>query len=270
MTNDLQELLKHYGLLTVTLKELVRERPGTRHESLDKYYEELGAPLPDEPILVVRISKDGELHFLREGEHNVCLSQEEGGKSGAVTVWELPEDEYWFFQAFRPGLFDLDGDLPRFVYEMAIIHAYAMFEAYLSSLLRMRLCRHPQLMGGQRQIKYDQVFEAATKADLIESMIERDVRDLMYLPLVGLIETMREKLGFRALTNKHDDSANQLALVRNCLVHNGRRVDAKLAKANPILVENEELSLSMSDVDDAVTTLRKFAYEIDKSFEDLS
>lgn len=93
MTEGLKELLKQYGVLTVTLNQLLRERPGTKHVSLDEYYKELGVPLPDEPVLAVRISKDGEVRFLQEGEHDVQFTNGEGSKTAMVTVWELPEDE---------------------------------------------------------------------------------------------------------------------------------------------------------------------------------
>jgi hypothetical protein len=141
MTEELKELLQQYGVLAVSLSQLSSERPGSQYESLDEYYKSLGGPLPDEPTLVVRISKDREIRFLKEGEHDVAFEDEEGNKPGIVTVWELPEDEFWFFRAFRPALFGLEKTLPGFVFEMGVTHAYAMFEGYLSDILRSRL-RH--------------------------------------------------------------------------------------------------------------------------------
>lgn len=138
-----------------------------------------------------------------------------------VTVWEVPEDEYWFLEAFRPGL-------------------------------------------------YEEIFEASSKTDLIDAMIEREVREMMYLPFLGIIQRMRERLGFRALADAYDDVVNYLALVRNCLMHNGGRVDAKLAYIRQDLHENEKISLALADVNSAVNVLRKFAYEIDKSFENIT
>jgi hypothetical protein len=270
MTNNLKELLKYYGTLTMTLDQLLRERPGTQFGSLEEYYKELGVPRPDEPVLVVRISKNGEARFLKEGEHCLQLKNENGGKVGVITVCEMPEDEYWFFQAFRQSLFDLQRNLPSFIYEMAIVHSYAMFEAYLSDLLRARFQIQPLLMGGQRQVKYEQIFEAISKADLINAMIEREVRELMYLPFNSLVQKMRDKLGFTTLSDKYTDSVNCLALVRNCLMHNSGRVDAKLASAKPNLHENAKLSITMVDVSNAVNVLRKFAYEVDKSFEKIT
>lgn len=267
MTEGLKELLQHYGALSVTLSHLLSERPGTKYKNLDEYYKALGGILPNEPVLVVKISKDGETRFLEDGEHDVAFEDETGSKAGIVTVWELPEDEFWFFRAFRPGLFDLDKDLPPFVYEMGVVHAYAMFEGYLSDLLRARLRKHPQLLGSHREIKYEQVFAAAHKDELINTMVEREIRDLMYLPFFGLIKKMRDQLGFRFLTDKYDDRVNCLSLLRNCLLHNHSKVDSKLATARPSLYEGDKLQLAMEDVSETVNVLRKFAYEIDKAFE---
>jgi len=84
----------------VSLNQLKGERPGSGHESLEAYYRSLGGPLPDEPCLVVRISKDGDTHFLKEHGHDVKSHDERGEKVGEVTVSELPEDQFWFFRVF--------------------------------------------------------------------------------------------------------------------------------------------------------------------------
>src|SRR5512143_1274909 len=120
MTDELRALLQQYGILTVTMHQLMRERPGASHENLEDYYRSLGNPLPDEPVLVVRISKDGETRFLSENKHDVRFEDDAGQETGKVTVWELPEDEFWFFRAFRPGFFDLEKELPPFTYSMAV------------------------------------------------------------------------------------------------------------------------------------------------------
>lgn len=104
MTEELIELLQQYGMLSVSLSHLASERPRNKFASLDEYYQSFGGLLPDEPAVVVRISKDGELRFLHEGEHDVSFQDKEGKKVGVVTVWEMPENEFWFFKAFRPGL----------------------------------------------------------------------------------------------------------------------------------------------------------------------
>ena len=267
MTEGLKALLQHYGALTVTLSHLLRQRPGTEHGILDEYYKALGNPLPDEPVLVVRISKDGDIRFLKEGEHDVTFENESREKTGIVTVWELPEDEFWFFRAFRPGLFDLDKDLPPFLYEMGVVNAYTMFEEYLSDLLRARLRQHPRLMGNQRKLDYEEVFDASSKDDLISMMITREVREFMYLPLIGLLQKMRERLGFRALVEQYDQDAHSISLIRNCLLHNKGKADQKLAAVTDKYRIGVSIVLTMDDVNDVVHILRKFAYAIDRLYE---
>lgn len=264
MTEGLKALLEHFGTLSVTLMHLLSERPGTAYNSLDEYYKTLGAPSPDEPVVVVRISKDGGSRILKEGQHCIEIRDDAGTKTGIVNIMELPEDEFWYFRAFRPALFDLDNDIPRFVYEMAIVDLYAVFEGYLSSLIRARLRKHPQLMGSQRQLRYDQIFTAASKDALIDIMIDREIRDIMYLPFLGVMQKMREQLGFGRLTDIYDERANYVSLLRNCLLHNSGYADSKIAMIKSDLRETDKLSITMMDVDETVYVLRKLAYEIDK------
>ena len=66
MTSLLKNLLHSYGLLYVTVTTLQKERPGNSHASLHDYYSSLGNAEPGEPVLVVRISDDGETRFLRQ------------------------------------------------------------------------------------------------------------------------------------------------------------------------------------------------------------
>ena len=170
MTEELKELLQQYGMVSVSLSHLASERPGNKFASLEEYYQSFGGLLPDEPAIVVRISKDGELRFLHEGEHDVSFQDKEGKKVGVVTVWEMPEDEFWFFKAFRPGLFDLDKDLPRFLYEMGVTYCYALFESYLSEILRYRFRAHPLMLGSQREMKYGDILEAKSKENLVDQI----------------------------------------------------------------------------------------------------
>lgn len=55
-----------------------------------------------------------------------------------VTILELPEDEFYFFQAFRPRIFDLDKQLPSFFLQMALVYGYTLFENYLADVIRIR------------------------------------------------------------------------------------------------------------------------------------
>lgn len=112
------------------LSKLEWERPDNPHESLNAYYETMGTPYegpanvmreklaaldPGEPKLVVGISSDGSIK-MRSFEENG--SDAEGNQSG-VRFLELPEDEFYFFKAFRHGLFEWEKQVPAFLLQMA-------------------------------------------------------------------------------------------------------------------------------------------------------
>src|ERR1017187_8149259 len=141
MTDLLKTLLHHYGLLYVTVCQLERERPGNPSESLNAYYETLGPLTPDEPALVVRISPDGESRFLPDDGDEKRVGEESA--STRVKVLELPEAEFYFFKAFRPGLFDLEKGLPAFLLQMALVYSYTLLENYVMEIVRLRLRAYP-------------------------------------------------------------------------------------------------------------------------------
>jgi len=143
---------------------------------------------------------------------------------------------------------------------------YAMFEGYLSAIIRARLRQHPRLMSGQRELKYEQVFLTESKETLIESMIEREMRELMYLSLPDLCESCEIKWD-SSLSPTNRMNSELLVAIKNCLLHNRAIVDVKLAGCRPTLLKGERLSVSEEDVTSAVNVLRKFAYQIDQVFE---
>jgi hypothetical protein len=134
VTDALKVLLQQYGILSITLNELSK-RPGSPFDALEDYLSSLGPISHDEPVLIVTPSKDGSTHFI-DLDPNHEISEALGKSLKAVTKWELPEDEFWFLKAFRPGLFDLEKRLPIFIYEISLVYAYDLFEMYVADVLR--------------------------------------------------------------------------------------------------------------------------------------
>jgi hypothetical protein len=264
VTELLQQLLNSYGLLYITLHKLSSDCPGRQHDTLGEYYESLGAIERDEPVLLVRISPDGEFRFLNKGEHDVAFLNEKDESVGDVHVWELPEDEFYFFRAFRPGLFQLEKELPDFLHGLGVVYAYAAFENYLSGIIATCLRAHPQLMGEKKQLLYAEVLGAATKKELVESLIGREVRDLSYLPITAVLDLMRKRFGFKGLKADYDMETRRISLIRNCIVHNGAVAEATIADEYPSQYKvGEAISLTLRDVDQAIHTLRTLAHAID-------
>jgi hypothetical protein len=269
MTDYFKYLLRSYGLLYITLTTLEGDRPGNPHESLEKYYESLG-PLEDgEPIFVVRISGDGE-HRIVSGESARQLAPADQAYDRAdLTVMELPEDEFYFFQAFRPALFDLEKELPPFLYQMALVHAYTVFENYLSEVIRLRLRKHPALAGLGKQVVLSEIIESSSREELINDVVDREVKRLMYEPLIAILEALRSRLGFRTLTTVFDQQLQLLSLTRNCIIHNAARVDPRLAAVMPSASVDQRIEINLASVSIAIRACRKFGAAIDSAFEAL-
>ena len=176
----------------------------------------------------------------------------------AVAIQELPEDEFYFFKAFRHGLFEWEKQVPTFLLQMAFVHAYTLFENYLRGILSLRLQAHPQQIGLKKQITYAEIFASASKEEIMDRIIDRELSQLMYEPIESLLAKMRETFGFRNLSDTHDDAIRRLALTRNCLMHNAGKVSDKLAKTDSALTEGQQIATQSKTISEAIHTYRTF------------
>jgi hypothetical protein len=222
--------------------------------------EKIASLRPDEQALVVRISPDGSTKI---------RSFDESNPKGNLAVWELPEDEFYFFKAFRHGLFEWEKHVPAFLLQMAFVHAYTLFENYLRGILSLRLQAHPHQTGLKKQITYAEIFASASKEEIMDRIIDRELSQLMYEPIESLLAKMRETFGFRNLSDTHDDAIRRLALTRNCLMHNAGKVNDKLAKTDSALTEGEQITVQSKTISEAIDTCRTFCLETDQAFESL-
>jgi hypothetical protein len=283
MTDLLKTLLHEYGILYVSLSKLEDERPGNPHASLNAYYETMGIPYegnasvmrekltglgPEERVLVVRISPDGSTEIRGFDDGNASDPEEE--PASRIAVWELPEDEFYFFKAFRQGLFDLEKQVPAFLLQMAFVYAYTLFETYLRGILKLRFQTHPEQIGRSKQIDYAAVFDSVSKEEIMARIIDRELTHLLYEPIESLLDRMRNKFGFRTLSPAHDEAVRRLSLTRNCLIHNAGKVSEKLAKADGSMIEGDPITIQRSTISDAINTYRKFCLETDQAFESLA
>jgi hypothetical protein len=234
MTPFLKQLVSNYGQLFTTLALLEKERPGSSHASLADYYKSLGPAEPGEPVLTVRINKGGETRFVHGTEATAMTPAQY--RQGATTVLELPEDEFYFFRAFRESAFDLESTLPPFLFNMAFVYAYTLFETYLADIVCLRVSN-------------------------------READRLMRESISSILQKLRLRHGFVHLTTRLDREIMQLSLTRNCLVHNGNRVDAKLAAAQSSLAVGQPISMDLNTIMAGVHVYRSLALELDPSVD---
>jgi hypothetical protein len=207
-----------------------------------------------EPALIVKISADGGWRIDKACDVDGVINDH-------VQVMELPEDEFWFFEAFRPAVSRLSIGAPGFVYEMAIISLYAVFDAYLADVLRARLRRWPRLISARAR----RSAEIPSTAESLDQAIDLDVRRLTYGSISALLARLRGDLEMTTLTAEYDQAAQTLAFVRNCLMHAGGVVDRRLADADAAYVIGERLQVTDADLSASMKTLRDLTLAIDRA-----
>lgn len=268
MTPHLQDLLYNYGLLHVSTAALDQARRTwvDAHGSVNGDEEAANTPLgEDEPALLVRISEDQDPHFHPPRDREITIAGQVGATAKQVAVLELPEDEFHYFRAFHPGLKSFSREIPSFFHGMCLAYAQGLFEGYTGEVLKSIIRARPEMLGKSKTLTYGEILESyPAMAPLLEHMIEREVRELLYKGWQEILTTLRERHGFRDLTDTHDLTVVELTLVRNCIVHNRGIVDARLEHhSGGRYVCGAEIHVSQTLVFDAISLFRQLASEID-------
>ena len=268
MTEHLKILLHDLGLLYITLNQLESKHQNNNRNSLEDYDKSLGELKPGEPAVVVRISKEGKSELIDLVQNSSGEPIENDYEN--IKILELPEDEFYFFEAFRLGIFNLEYEIPSYMHNMWIIYSFSLFENYLTKILKDRFLMRPQLLGKNKTLTLDDLLDSDSKDSLVEKFIDSEIRELLYLPINGLFDKMRTKFGFKKLDINYDLKIRRISLIRNCLVHNNGMVNDKLA--NEFSSEfnlNQKLELTSKAPFETINVIRKLAYEIDKTFENM-
>ena len=258
MSPSLKDLLKRFGEVQATTSFYARSRPAGPVEYPGEHYP-AGDLEPGEPALIVKISHDGESR-VRPALHR------DGSESDVVSVMELPEDEFWYFEAFRPALSRLSLGAPGFLAEMELVTLYGVFEAYLADTLRDRLQRRPDLLGPKAQRGLGALGDPSIRDPAaVDGVIDAEVLRLTHGSITALLAHFRIALDMPGRTTRFDTPIQTVALVRNCLLHTGGKVDQRLAKLqDPRYTLGERLALDAGDAARMAKALRDLAYAIDQ------
>ena len=166
-----------------------------------------------EPALIVKISADGSSRI-------EAAIDPDGRVSDVVKVMELPEDEFWYFEAFRPALSRLSLGAPGFLFEMELVTLYGVFEAFLSDALRDYFRLQLKHLGPKAQREVKALGNPSSPIDAaVNQVIDREVRRLTYNSVASVLAHMRDFPDMQALTSLYDAQVQIVALVRNCLLH---------------------------------------------------
>jgi hypothetical protein len=153
---------------------------------------------------------------------------------------------------------------------MSLVYAYALFETYVSDIIRLRLKQHPSQLGMNKHVTVADVLASADNDSLLDVLIEREVYQFMHEPLAAILVRLRERLGLHQFQASFDGALINLSLIRNCLMHNGGRVDSKLAATDPGISIGTKIAVGTDHVHQAIETFRRAAVAIDAALPHIS
>jgi len=166
----------------------------------------------------------------------------------------------WFPSTQDPNLPDTFDAYRVSINNAAFLLGYAHFEAFLADLAREVYMRRPQMLSKDRNLSYDEILNAATKEEIVKIIIEKEIRSVLYGKVEDIQKYFKEKLQIPW----PEPDAQQLVVasrIRNCLMHNGGKVDERLAEVCSMEVESE-IRLAVNMVHSFGITGRKVARSI--------
>jgi hypothetical protein len=179
-----------------------------------------------------------------------------------------------FQEAYEQGKTNFRRETPGFLYGMCLIHAFGLLEYYLTDLIRMIAFANPRILltpsrDTDRKIDYRTVIESIDSPNaLLNRLVDRELLDLTYKSFDVLLSSLRNRFGLKHLDDRHDQRLIQLALLRNCIVHNHGQGDERLAKASRNFYRaGSRLTITRNMVSRSITTFSSFAMSVDAAAE---
>jgi hypothetical protein len=181
-----------------------------------------------------------------------------------------------FSDAYSLGTDQLRARTPMFLYGMCLVHAYGLLEHFLTETIRQIVQQNPRILltnpsREDKKVEYKLIINNLhSPATLLDALINRELLKLTYGSTHDLLAALRDRFTLATLDTGYDARIVQLSLIRNCLVHNRGRADARLAAAsNNFYREDELIYVDRNMVSRSITTFSRFAAEVDRTRERL-
>ncbi len=178
-------------------------------------------------------------------------------------VFDLIHDEHrqWFPAGQRGALPKTFLSYRTQVAHSAFLLGYSYFEAFLSDLAREVFRRRPMMLPQSKELKYSDVLNRKDYGQVLEYMVEREVVAIFYNSMEKIAEYFEDRLSLHWPRKGNKLFVVEASLVRNCIVHNGARIDRRLAEFSG-RKEGAMISLDSSEVHSYGIEARDFAYKI--------
>ena len=171
------------------------------------------------------------------------------------------ENQEWFTDQQRKSLPDTFTAYKNQVSVSAFLLGYSYFEAFVADLAKKILLARPALLPKNKNLTYGEVIDAQTYDILLEKLVEQHVFSVMYNSVERISEYYAKSLHINWPNYDDGYSVEKAALIRNCYMHNGGLVDARLHEKFGLEI-GSKIILSPGEVHRYGIAVRRIAYEI--------
>ena len=151
----------------------------------------------------------------------------------------------WFGQSAE-SLPEVYGTYRKQLVHAAFLLGYSYFESFLTDLIGAILFSRPAMLPRDRKLPYSEIIASQSKADILDQMVKRQILELLYKNMTDIVAELRERYGF-TISGEQETELRKASLLRNCIMHNSTRADARLAEFDGF-EENEDFELSSGEV----------------------
>ena len=171
------------------------------------------------------------------------------------------ENQEWFTEQQRKSLPDTFTTYKNQVSVSAFLLGYSYFEAFIADLAKKILLARPALLPKDKNLTYGEIIDAQAYDILLEKLVEKHVFSVMYNSIEKISEYYSKSLHINWPNYDDEYSVVKAALIRNCYMHNGGLVDARLYERFGLEV-GSKIILSPGEVHGYGIAVRQIAYEI--------
>jgi hypothetical protein len=134
------------------------------------------------------------------------------------------------------------------------------FENFLQDFFRALFRFNPASLPNKKKIEIDIIKKVKTYDEIIDSIIDIEIHETFYKSISEIITILIEKFGFE-ISSDEIESIQTGFLIRNCLIHNKRLYDSRLAETlrRPI---QTEIEINETEIHDLGLVLRNFSRNI--------
>ncbi|BDA80254.1 hypothetical protein LPTSP3_g31840 [Leptospira kobayashii] len=134
------------------------------------------------------------------------------------------------------------------------------FENFLQDFFRALYKHNPSSLPNKKKIEIDFIMKVNTYNEILDYIIDSEIHETFYKSISEVLAILSDKFGFQISAN-NISSIQTGFLIRNCLIHNKRLYDNKLADnlKKPALTQ---IDFSESEIHDLGLVLRNFSRDL--------